>query len=475
MRIATKLMAGSTAGMLLVLAVHAFVTFRRESDVIEADSRGEGERLAHAMALAMAREWDLDGQVAAESMIVDVDRRYAELQFRWVSAQEAGAALSSEVGLSLSSNRAVSIHDGDLLSSFYQVPAGADRGLVSVTQDLSADRVRVRSSILNLGFAVVAILLLNALLAVFLSRRWVARPLEKLFEMARRVGAGELEKRVTFSRSAVGEFVELGSAMNEMAEQLETGRSEREAAEQRRIETEAQLRHAERLTTVGRLASGVAHEIGTPLNVITGNAAMITRGQVDDAGAKKSATTIATHADRITSIVKQLLGFARRSGPVKANVDVAQLCRDTLILLRPFARKRRVELVGPETEPQLALVDSNQIKQVVTNLVMNGVQAMDEPGELSIAVAIATAKPTRGGRLVSCVRIDVCDHGSGISEDQMAHIFEPFFTTKDVGEGTGLGLSVVHGIVRDHGGWIEVKSVQGQGSTFSVFLPQEKS
>jgi signal transduction histidine kinase len=119
-------------------------------------------------------------------------------------------------------------------------------------------------------------------------------------------------------------------------------------------------------------------------------------------------------------------------------------------------------------------VDGGQVQQVLTNLVMNGLQAMKRPGTVRVRAAEVRATPpaSEGGDEADYVRLDVEDEGDGIAPDVLPHVFEPFFTTKDVGEGTGLGLSVSYGLVRDHGGWIGVRSEPGRGSCFSIYLPR---
>ena len=147
-------------------------------------------------------------------------------------------------------------------------------------------------------------------------------------------------------------------------------------------------------------------------------------------------------------------------------------------MLAPIAQKRGVTLAHPAEKngEATAFVDGAQIQQALTNLVVNGVQAMPEGGRVEVSLR-RTEQPAMaelghaGGTYWA---IAVRDHGTGIAADELPRVFEPFFTTKDVGEGTGLGLSVAHGIARDHGGWIDVRSEQGRGSCFSIYLPREE-
>jgi signal transduction histidine kinase len=182
---------------------------------------------------------------------------------------------------------------------------------------------------------------------------------------------------------------------------------------------------------------------------------------------------IKSEADRMANIIRQLLDFARRRMPERTSVDLRHVTNQCVDLLRSLATKHNVELVVSGNESLTANVDAAQIQQVVTNLVVNAIQAMPDGGTVSIDVQQRRAQPpgvTDATEETYCC-LAVRDEGRGVSDDDRRHLFEPFFTTKDVGEGTGLGLSVSYGIVQDHHGWIDVKSEPGKGSCFTVFLP----
>jgi two-component system, NtrC family, sensor kinase len=261
--------------------------------------------------------------------------------------------------------------------------------------------------------------------------------------------------------------------MNAMCERLVEAQ-ERSAVEERaRIAALEQLRHADRLMTVGKLASGIAHELGTPLNVVGARAAMIADGETSAAESVEYARIITGACDQMTRIIRQLLDFARPRGAERVTEEVARLAQRTLELLEPIAAKRGVSLrLREEGAAAAAEVDAGQVQQVFTNLVVNAIQAMDG-GTVEVVVAQRRAIAPRdlGGAETDCVSVTVRDEGSGISAEHLPHVFEPFFTTKDVGQGTGLGLSVAYGIVRDHQGWMEVESEVGRGSEFVVYLP----
>lgn len=231
-----------------------------------------------------------------------------------------------------------------------------------------------------------------------------------------------------------------------------------------------QLRQAERLNTLGKLAAGVAHELGTPLNVLMGHAELLAEAEDDLARERRKAlaTTILDQGDRMEAIIRQLLTFGRRAGRGRTVTRLRAIAESTASSLRKLASKAKVRV---EVEPRegvqgrediLAVVVATEIEQVLTNLIMNAIQASSPGG-------VVTIRLSRQGAFAA---IRVIDHGCGIAEEHLPHVFDPFFTTKDVGAGTGLGLSVSYGIVSDHHGRIEVESHVGEGSTFTVLLPE---
>ena len=240
-----------------------------------------------------------------------------------------------------------------------------------------------------------------------------------------------------------------------------------------RLSALEELRHAERLNTIGKLASGVAHELGTPLNVIAGRAELIYAGRVDLAGAQGSAHIIGEQADRMSHIIRGLLDFGHRSGTETRAESLLQLSEETSELMRVLAKKVGVEIVVAGRDIK-SRVNRWEIQQVLSNLLTNAIQAMPSGGHIEVSVDEEQATLPENGdsehRAYAC--ITVRDRGSGIEPQILPKIFDPFFTTRTAGEGTGLGLSIAYGIVRDHGGSLRVQSTQGEGTTFQVFLPR---
>ena len=236
-----------------------------------------------------------------------------------------------------------------------------------------------------------------------------------------------------------------------------------------------QIRHTDRLTTVGHLAAGIAHELGTPLNVTSGQAELIITGNLDRDGIARSARMIIDQSDRMAGIIRQLLDFSRRGAGRRVDLDLRQVVTTTVDLLSLIANKAKVEIIcDTGDEPVPAYVDKNTMQQALTNIALNGIQSMPNGGRLRFRIESKRLQPPDGvsdvPAMYQCIIIE--DDGVGISPANLPQLIEPFFTTKRVGEGTGLGLPVAYGIVAEHGGWIAVDSIEGKGSSFSIMLPR---
>jgi PAS domain S-box-containing protein len=233
------------------------------------------------------------------------------------------------------------------------------------------------------------------------------------------------------------------------------------------LQLERQMARAEKLASIGQLASGVAHEINNPLGVIACYTNLIARSDAVDDQARSDLDIIGKHTRQCRNVVEALLNFAHGASPKKVRCDITRCLKEVLTILEPQAKKEEIGIsVGPETEPYILTVDPAQMQQVFMNLVLNAIQAMAGGGRLDIWL---TLDPGGAG-----ISIHFADTGRGIAEKHVDRIFDPFFTTKEQGVGTGLGLAVSYGIVRKHGGDITVSSAVGKGTTVSVWLPQDQ-
>jgi signal transduction histidine kinase len=240
---------------------------------------------------------------------------------------------------------------------------------------------------------------------------------------------------------------------------------ERREAEQDKLKLEEQLRHADRLATIGQLAAGVAHELNEPLGNILGFAQLIKKNSVFSKQMGHDIQKIVNASLHARDIIKKLMIFARQMPPQIGKVKLKNVVQEGLYFFEDRCEKAGIELVrliSPHTPDIIG--DEAQLKQVLVNLVVNSIQAMPNGGKLTIHT----------GANIDHVFLVVEDTGNGISKSEIDKIFLPFFTTKDVNEGTGLGLAVVHGIVAAHHGIIKVESGIKQGARFEIQLPIQK-
>jgi two-component system NtrC family sensor kinase len=470
--------------MVAVFAFRAYETANREIVRAQAEVRENQFIIGRALRPAILEVWRLEGQKRALEVLDRADeriQRVRKVKIAWVPLDPPSPRHAKLIGdkdlqeISRQDDITVVRVDGGQLLSYIPIFVRQQLvGALEISEPLEPhehrSRAEVRAVLGRAGIGALVSIVAVSILGFVL----IGRPLRGLTDLAKRIGAGDLESSLHVrQRDEIGE---LASEMNQMCVQLREASARLQEETAARIGTLEQLRHVDRLRTVGTLASGIAHELGTPLNVVSGRAKMIVTGEVRDHEVTDSARIIVDQVERITRIIRQLLDFARRRTPDRGQQLLNPVAEQTLGLLRPMAAKTQVDLILEPSPPVDANVDAGLIQQALTNLVLNGIQAMPRGGTLRVKVSSERLAPPReiGGVAGQYARMNVCDEGVGISPDAVSRVFEPFFTTKGVGEGTGLGLSVAYGIARDHGGWIAVKTEPGRGSCFALFLPLQR-
>jgi len=333
----------------------------------------------------------------------------------------------------------------------------------------------------TMSLLVGGVLMLGSLMGIFVSRvasSKLARPIKELESLARRVAAGE--RGVRIESGSNDEIGDLGEEFNRMSAALTLQEEEirglnrdlehkvllrtAELEEKNRllIQTQQELLRVEKLAAIGELAAGVAHEINNPLAIIRGNAELLQTALPESSPSQEEIGIITRQVGRVERIVANLLRFARREHKVIGRAAINGILDEIVGQVG-----HQIPLTGITVEKQYRSgyleidADADQLRQVFTNLVLNAIQAMPEGGILTVS---SRAMPAEG-----MCEVTVADTGAGIAAEQMGQIFNPFFTTR--ADGTGLGLSVSYGIVKDHGGDIVVESSPGVGTLFRVTLP----
>jgi signal transduction histidine kinase len=483
LRVSTKLTLGISAASLLIAGAHGWRQLRQERmdlrGSVERDVRilGNAIQVSFEHALRDRQFTDIQGALdSLEGIAPDLDL-YVFAPGGELTALSAGAVRES--GFTAIAQRAMSggetVLDIETRSVFRAtlglplvnqngVNIGAIilvRPLGDVRRDLYDTRRGIATSLASLVLAITA---LEALLGTVL----VGRPLTKMAVGMQKLRLGEPAAALETHRN--DEVGRLAAEFDALVAELQEARERIAREVDSRLALEQALQRVDKLVTIGQLSAALAHEIGSPLQIMSGRArALLSRDLGADA-VRKNATILAEQADRIAGIVEQLLSFARRRPVRPALTDLARPIRTILDLMAPAARQRRVtlEFSCPPDLPHV-VVDVDQVQQVALNLIKNALAATPDGGHIALRLGLASVETPQGS--IPTARLEIEDDGCGMSADTRASLFEPFFTTRAMEGGTGLGLAVVRAIVEAHGGRIDVASATGAGSRFTIDLP----
>ncbi len=490
MRLAAKLVLLFLVGLLLIVGLFSYLTIQQDKRLALAEHQRYASDLAATLQPSIQEAMHGNHKSELQQVISRSTRQFQHVRVRWLelnsrqvgpagSGDPAGSGGPLDVVVAKREVTTIVMPDRSGQEVFYTyVPIVDDTadakpaGSIEVSAPNRGASERLLGSLRTSLLAMLGVTTLSGIVILVGGIMMVGKPLNELIDKVQRVGQGDFSGPVQL-RSA-DELGRLGNALNEMCDQLEEQRYRLNAESASRIATLEQLRHADRLNTVGRMAAGIAHEMGTPLNVVTGRAELIAGGQLTEEATRESARAIQHEGQRIAKIIRELLDFARQSTPNRSQCSLKEVIQVTANLMRPLASKHGAEIqVELPSQPCDAEVDAAQIQQVLTNLIVNAVQATGDHGLVTITltdeICRRVGEPESAQRVYR--KIEIRDNGAGISKGDREHIFEPFYTTKEVGDGTGLGLSISHGIVHEHDGWITVDSEVGRGSCFSVYLP----
>jgi two-component system, NtrC family, sensor kinase len=485
MKLTIKIMSLIFLGIIALLVIDGYISVKREINQFDNDMKRNAYLLGNTVKELTLDTWHEAGQNRALELIKKVDREENYMRIRWVWLSDLSSSsymprVSPDKLVPVSRGQEISVKKMDSSYSghlYTYVPVKINNhefGALEISESLAKLKKYIHKTMLRSIILGILMALLGSIMLWILGVKFVGRPLNRLVEITHQIGKGNFSERVVVRGR--DELSSLANAMNQMCAQLEASRETVRKETEARIAALEQLRHTERLATLGRLSSGIAHELGTPLNVVSGRAKLIINENLKKEEITECSRIIKEQAERMTKLIRQLLDFARRRAPQKSSVNLESLSGQVIDILKSTAEKQKVmlELLKNEDIPQVS-IDPFQVQQVLINLVMNGIQAMPDGGHLTIELYMAYLHhPTlSNSRKQNYVGINIKDKGNGISKDNINHLFEPFFTTKDVGEGTGLGLSIAYGIVREHGGWIDVKSKVGEGSCFTIYIPLE--
>jgi two-component system NtrC family sensor kinase len=496
MRIATKLTLLLLAAVALVVSGFGYIRVQQERRWLTADLQEDVWVQANTIRLTVEHALRDQRLQAIRELLAEIERdtekvdRIRILDRRLVEVAGAFSDVAAEVTIPQADLEQV-VKSGQPIRRYLNVsprpmvyvilPLRSRDGSIIGALEVLHLATRIQQRIQDAAWEqVVRLTLLSLTIAVviFLTVRIsIRRPIGQLVEIALAFGRGDLGLRHNLRRR--DEIGQLSSAFDQMAEDLQAARAQVRAEAHDRLELERQLQQAQKLATVGQLASEVAHEISTPLNIVSGRAEVIQKEVQPEHPLSEHATTILRQVERIGGIIRQLLDYSRPRHPTFTSVAASSILNRTVELLEPVAALRHVSLraEAPEDLPTL-LADPDQLQQVLLNLVTNSLDATPPGGEIRLAASRsdpetpdARPRASRGRPEGPYLTLTVSDTGNGMTRNQLEQIFEPFFSTKERRGGTGLGLPIAEDIVRSHRGAIEVRSAEGSGTTVLLRLP----
>lgn len=326
-----------------------------------------------------------------------------------------------------------------------------------------------RSRTIQTLLTTLALLAILTTVTSLVVRRSVTRPLQTFSQKASEIGHGHFEQHLHQQFSRNDEIGLLAHEFDRMCKQLLEARHQLLAESEEKVQLAGELRQSEKLATVGQLASRLAHEIGTPLNIIRGRAQQLLQREPVEEQQRIFLSTIVSQIERISRFIRQLLTLARRPELRLRSVQLNDIVQRTWDTIGERSLSPGVEVVF-DLAPDLPLVwaDPDQLQQVFLNLYVNALQAVGTVGKVTISTRCAPSYGLLSGMSVEVV---FADTGPGIAPQDMDRIFEPFFTTKNLAEGSGLGLAISRDIILSHHGRIHVESTLGHGSRFTVAVP----
>lgn len=349
-------------------------------------------------------------------------------------------------------------------------------GILETDFSLSAVDENIQKQTIEITIYAVVFMSISSIILYFVLRRFVLNPISMLSSAMKKVSEGDLEQKALISSH--DEMRLLADTFNVMTEELKTARKKMEnwtktledevAKKTKELKnSQDKLIQAEKLASLGRLTADVAHEIRNPLSSIGGFARRLSKIASDEK-VKGYADIIRCEVDRLEKILKDVLAFSREARLHLDRHNIEYVINDTLVVYEDICKEQNIDVeIKIEKDVPLILIDIEQVRRALSNLITNAIDAMHGGGILRIA----SGKEDLHN--VTYVFIKVSDTGRGISEDKLPLIFEPFFSTKEIGHGTGLGLSITRKIIEEHGGFIKAESIEGKGSTFSLYFPYQ--
>lgn len=485
MRISTKLMLLLFFSVGVMMLGAGLVSLRQYEISLENALRDD--LLAHAVTLRIALEEELEDDYAAghlEDTQKLIDRLRANTEIYSVLLFDKDANLLAQstpltdeslrhppelkdvLQTSQGKNLIRYVNERKFASIILPLKIGETTiGAVEIVKPLSLIEKDIYYARLYWLLTIFLLLAVIFTIVFFVLRRNLSEPIDYLLSATAAVSRGNFAHHVKIAERG-DEIGRLAMHFNQMAESLEERRRAAREETENRLKLERELRHNEQLAAVGRLAAGVAHELGAPLNVIDARAEQIlNKPDISPEKHDRNLQIIRSNVARITHLVRQLLNLARPFNLNLTNVNIKKSLARTIENIETNAQNANVEVDFSAPEDLYVRADAEYLQQVWTNILTNSLQELTMGGKIVIKIEPIVLDNE------SFAEIEIFDTGSGIPDEHFVCLFDPFFTTKDIGKGTGLGLPIAKRIIEEHGGKIKAGNQQSAGALFKIYLP----
>ncbi len=475
MRIALKMVLVFVAVAIAAITVETVVTSRLDEGLITEAQLRDQRILGRALLETAQRTWVDHGLDEAADLIEAAHTAEHEIDVRLVAtvseeAQDPGLPAPGGPGCVGFCQGAIGGTEPAFVTWLRVEGPDDEEAWLRLSSPRSRSAALERVQLVRLAILGAALTLALFGISLLLGRTLLGRPIEELVSFTRRVARGEHPRLQTERQDELGT---LGRALDAMSEDLQLAREELEERTRAHLVATEQLYRADRLATVGTLAAGLAHELGTPLHVVAGRARRIAQAPDCPTGIREEAEVIRGQTERISRLMKDLLSFARPRPERHESLCLSKSAEHVVTLLRPHLRGHELIVESPTPERESAVqADADQVEQILTNLVLNATQAMPDGGVVEVAISSGHLRDGDDGEDQRFTTVEVRDRGVGIPPEERARVFDPFHSTKPPGEGTGLGLAIVHAIVQAHAGYVEIHAREGGGTCVVVWLPE---
>lgn len=445
MKLTTKLIFFITAGFILILIVDSFFLISREKEIIENDRRqSQIEFIDNILPLLREntpiRHFSTLDISTLEESTGDLNKyTFHEMNYWVINSPENSAILFLD-------NVNQKLYK-------YKLPSNNNFSLSDIYQ--------------RTAIVIILTILVAVLITYLVGQHVIGKPVNLILNKIKNIKLKNYDQHLHLNGN--DEFACIAHSLNDLAAEIDLAYQTIEKENTEKLEYLNQLRHADRLTTIGVLASGIAHELGTPLNVILGHCSLI-KSNLKNKKIESSLNTIHKQVDKMSNLIRNLLSFSQKTKLNKSRNCIHKVIENCIELLNHKLRKKNIEVKLDLVKTAWISCDVQKLEQVFLNIVLNSIHVLDENGVIKI-VCKQKVEKTFKKETLEFYMISIFDNGPGIEFENLGKIFDPFFTTKDVGEGTGLGLSIAMGIVEEHNGWIEIESTPGEGTFFYIYLP----